>query len=195
MRSIASLPGCGIVNRRSVAAANAVRWTCPGKAGPRIVHFTKALTPLDGADFWPAAFGKQGLVQYQFSVPASSGHVLRRALRDLSSAAHAPALAVLKAFDAAGKGLLSFPQPGWTLALDFPAQSPGLATTLSHLDEVTANAGGRVHLTKDSRLPPDMLPRMYPELLRWQQIRNRLDPAQRTGSLLAQRLNLRGGPS
>lgn len=195
MRSIASFPGRGIVNRRSVAAANAVRWTFPGNNGPKIVHFTTALNTLDGADFWPAAFGRQGLIQYQFSVPANSVHILRRVLEDLQSAGHAPALAVLKTFGAAGKGLLSFPQSGWTLALDFPAQTLGLTTVLAHLDEVVATAGGRVYLTKDSRLSPDMLPRMYPELLHWQQIRNHLDPTQRMGSLLAQRLNLLGEPS
>lgn len=195
MRSIASFPGRGIVNHRSVAAVNAVRWMFPGNTGHRIVHFTTALNPLDGADFWPAAFGKQGLIQYQFSVPANGAHILRRVLEDLQSAGHAPALAVLKSFGAAGKGLLSFPQPGWTLALDFPAQNPGLTTVLAHLDEVVATAGGRVYLTKDSRLSASMLPRMYPELLRWQQIRNHLDPTQKMGSLLAQRLNLLKEPS
>lgn len=190
MRSIASFLGHGIINRRSVAAANAVRWTFPGNAGPRIVHFTTALNALDGADVWPAAFGRQGLIQHQFSVPAHSRHVLRQILQDLQSAGHAPALAVLKSFGEAGKGLLSFPQPGWTLALDFPARAPGLITVLSHLDEVIATAGGRIYLTKDSQLSASMLPRMYPELLRWQQIRNRLDPTQKMGSLLAQRLNL-----
>ena len=195
MRSMASFPGHGVINRRSVAAANAVRWTFPGNTGPKIVHFSTALNALDGADFWPAAFGRQGLIQYQFSVSANCRHVLQRVLEDLQSAGHAPALAVLKSFGAAGKGLLSFPQPGWTLALDFPARAPGLTTVLSHLDEVIATAGGRVYLTKDSRLSASMLPRMYPELLRWQQIRNRLDPTQKMVSLLAQRLNLLGESS
>ncbi|MDJ0313853.1 FAD-binding oxidoreductase [Arthrobacter sp. H35-D1] len=195
MRTIHSFPGPGIVNHRSVAAANAMRWNLPVSASAKMVHFTTALNPLDGADFWPAAFGKQGLIQYQFSVPTSGTKTLRHILENLQRAGEVPALAVLKPFGASGKGLLSFPQPGWTLALDFPARSPGLATVLSHLDTVVANAGGRVYLSKDSRLSARMLPLMYPQLLRWQEARSRLDPTQKMGSLLSQRLNLLELPS
>ncbi|GAA4378301.1 FAD-binding protein [Paeniglutamicibacter cryotolerans] len=190
MRNIRTFPGRGIVNDRSIRWANAVRWNLPLGAGPRIVHFTAALNPLDGASFWPAAFGSQGLIQYQFCVPTCSHPVLREILEGLQSSGLIPALAVLKRFGACGNGLLSFPQPGWTLALDFPAHYPGLAAALGHLDTVVANAGGRVYLSKDNRLPAEMVPLMYPQLQRWQGTRARLDPTHKMGSLLSQRLNL-----
>ena len=73
-------------------------------------------------------------------------------------------MTVLKRFGPGDPGLLSFPLAGWTLALDFPARTPGLGGLLDGLDRLVADGGGRVYLAKDSHVPPDVLAQMYPRL-------------------------------
>ena len=87
--------------------------------------------------------------------------------------------------------MLSFPIAGWTLALDIPAGHAGLASILDGIDRRVADAGGRVYLAKDARLDAGLLPKMYPELDRWAELRSALDPAGVFRSDLERRLDLR----
>jgi decaprenylphospho-beta-D-ribofuranose 2-oxidase len=124
-------------------------------------------------------------------VPEAAADVLARIVARLRAARCPAALAVLKRLGR-GRGMLSFPVPGWTLAVDVPARWPGLAPLLDELDERVAAAGGRVYLAKDARLRPDLLATMYPDLERWRAVQRAADPAGVLRSDLANRLGLVG---
>ncbi|PFG39352.1 decaprenylphospho-beta-D-ribofuranose 2-oxidase [Georgenia soli] len=210
----ATAPGTGRPARRrprsplllsasAVRVANAARFAAARAHGgrPRLVELRRSLFPLDALPGWPALYGRRGFLQHQLAVPPGQEGVLALALRALQDAGHPPALAVLKRLGAppAGHeaGTLSFPLPGWTLALDVavPPAGPGavrLARTLDDLDQAVAAAGGRTSLVKDSRLRPDLLRRMYPGLDRWRAEAARLDPDGVMTSDLDRRLGLRG---
>jgi len=125
---------------------------------------------------WPRLYGPRGFVQYQLVVPPSGVQVLQQTIELLRRRRVPCYLAVLKDFGPANGAPLSFPIAGWTLALDLPAAAPGLHKALEHLDELVAAAGGRVYLSKDSRLRPDTVRAMYPELPAWRRVRDQIDP-------------------
>ena len=79
-----SLPGPGVVFGATIAAASSARWHLSRSAGGELLPLATALCPLDRADVWPAAFGRGGLVQYQFAVPAGGTAAFRRVLEVLA---------------------------------------------------------------------------------------------------------------
>jgi decaprenylphospho-beta-D-ribofuranose 2-oxidase len=146
--------------------------------------------PLDIAHEWNRGYGPRGFLQYQFAVPDAAGHLVSTTLERLRSIGALSPVTVLKRFGAANPGPLSFPQPGWTLAIDVPAGVEGLAPVLDALDEDVLAAGGRLYLAKDSRMSPAMMAASYPRLGEWQRTRDRMDPNGVFTSDLARRLSL-----
>jgi decaprenylphospho-beta-D-ribofuranose 2-oxidase len=145
---------------------------------------------LDAVDGWNRAIGPRGLVQYQFAVPDGGEKVISAALEAVQRHRCAPFLGTLKRFGPASGSGLSFPGPGWSLAIDMPAGRPGLAPVLDELDQEVSRAGGRVYLAKDSRLRQAAFEEMYPALAGWRAARARLDPCGVFQSDLGRRLGL-----
>ncbi|MEV8320681.1 FAD-binding oxidoreductase [Streptomyces sp. NPDC059900] len=181
----------GLLGRKSVGLFNELWYRKAPRL--RIGELQKMSTffhPLDGVPHWNRVYGRGGFVQYQFVVGYGKEEALRRIVRRISDRGCPSFLAVLKRFGEGDPGWLSFPMPGWTLALDIPANLPGLGAFLDELDEEVAASDGRVYLAKDSRLRPEMLAAMYPRLDDFRALRADLDPRGVFRSDLSRRLAL-----
>ena len=178
------------LNSLTVSAFNAVYYAGHANGSGRLVDFDRFFYPLDAIRDWNRLYGKRGFVQYQILLPLEGARAgLRVLLERLAGSRRASFLAVLKRFGEANPGLLSFPAPGWTLALDLPV-SRDLPDFLGLLDDVVVDHGGRVYLAKDAVLRPEKFARMYPRLDEFRAIKQRLDPEGRLSSSLARRLKL-----
>ncbi|HEV3070804.1 MAG TPA: FAD-binding oxidoreductase [Solirubrobacteraceae bacterium] len=186
----AGMPGW-MLRPASVRAFNAWHWrSAPQRERGRLLDMRAHLFPLDAVGSWNRLYGAAGLMQYQFVVPHGQVRTLRTAAEHLRRQRLPVYLATIKRFGEASGGPLSFPLPGWTLAMDIPADAPGLHAALDELDELVAQAGGRVYLAKDVRLRPQTLAAMYPQLARFQELRARVDPRGAMRSDMARRLGL-----
>ncbi|MFE1922661.1 FAD-binding protein [Streptomyces asoensis] len=185
----------GLLTRTTVGLFNELWYRrAPRARSGELQSIPAFFHPLDGVPHWNRVYGRDGFVQYQFVVGYGQEDTLRRIVQRLADRRCPSFLAVLKRFGDADPGWLSFPRPGWTLALDIPAGLPGLGAFLDELDEEVAAAGGRVSLAKDSRLRPELLGAMYPRLDDFRALRAELDPRGVFVSDLARRLNFQESP-
>lgn len=163
------------LNPLSMRVVNAVILAIQAHAG-EFGHFETFFYPLDRVAHWNRGYGRRGFTQYQFVIPFADGsRHLREILSAIFSAGELPFLNVLKRLGKATESPLSFPQAGYTLAIDFPirANTPRL---LKRLDAMVLAAGGRIYLGKDSFVEAEMFRAMYPEIDRWLATKAKYDP-------------------
>ena len=179
-----------VLNHLSVAAFNELWYRkAPLRRRGEVQTISQFFHPLDAVRNWNRLYGATGLVQYQFVVPFGAEAALRTVVERLAGSGTASFLAVLKRFGHGDQAPLSFPVPGWTLALDLPATAR-VGRLLYELDEVVLGAGGRHYLAKDAHMTPGALRAGYPRLAEWQAVRAKADPAGVWVSDLARRLHL-----
>ncbi len=159
-------PPFSIVNRLTLRPLN---WTYHAlnsrHKGSRTLHQEQFLFPLDAILDWNRLYGPKGFYQYQSVVPHQSAReATAEMLQAIARSGEGSVLAVLKTFgERKPVGLLSFVQPGVTLALDF-GNRPATASLFERLDAIVRSAGGRIYLAKDGRMPRNVFEAMYPRL-------------------------------
>ena len=181
-----------VLNPLSVRMFNAIYLRrVPAAGATSRMPYGRFLFPLDALHDWNRIYGRRGFFQFQCVVPFEAGSAaLKLLLERIARSRHGSFLAVLKAMGPCGLGYLSFPRPGYTLALDFP-NAPGARELIAELECITADHGGRIYFAKDATLSAALVPGMYPELDRMREVLAEIDPCQRMQSDLSRRLRLR----
>jgi FAD/FMN-containing dehydrogenase len=136
------------------------------KRGFDVVHYEPFSYPLDNLQHWNRMYGPNGFYQYQSVVPREVGQSAVQAMLDaIAASGEGSFLAVLKTFgNRQARGMLSFPQPGVTLALDFPNRGDRTLELFKKLDNIVRDSQGRLYAAKDARMPRDLFEAGYPHL-------------------------------
>jgi len=178
----------GLVNRYTLRLANSFfYWKHAARRRVGIGTPEWWFHPLDKVAHWHRVFGASGFTQYQCVIP-SDRQLCRDFLTLFQREGGSSFVSVLKDCGAAGKGPLSFPQPGASLALDIPIQGEKTRHLVARLNEFVIQHGGRIYLAKDALTSVDHFRAMYPRLAEWEAVRERWDPDGRLASAQSRRL-------
>jgi FAD/FMN-containing dehydrogenase len=158
-----------LLNPLTLAAFNRAYRALHGGAPKRFrKHYQSFFYPLDGIGGWNRLYGRAGFFQYQCVVPYAEAGAIAALVRRIARSGQGSFLSVLKTFgERPSPGLLSFPRPGVTLALDLPNRGEETLALLHDLDGTVREAGGRLYPAKDGRMPPQMFRAGYPQLDRF----------------------------
>jgi FAD/FMN-containing dehydrogenase len=170
------VPPISLINSVSLKAFNSLYFHRQrATATHQTTHYEPYFYPLDGIGNWNRIYGPHGFMQYQCVIPpASARECIERLLKIISSSGNGSFLAVLKQFGSQpSPGMLSFPRPGTTLALDFPNRGERTLRLLDGLDDIVADAGGAVYPAKDARMSRRRFREYFPA---WEAFSHFIDP-------------------
>lgn len=167
-------PPVSLVNTAVVRAFNFLYYHAP-RPLQACSHYAPFFYPLDHVRNWNRIYGPRGFYQYQFVVPqANAGEAIGEVLDRIAASGQGSFLAVLKTFgDLTAHGMLSFPRPGVTLALDFSNRGATTSNLFTTLDSIVRAAGGAFYPAKDARMRGDDFRRAYPA---WETFKSYIDP-------------------
>jgi FAD/FMN-containing dehydrogenase len=164
-RSFPFVPPVSLVNKVSLRLFNnAYFYLNRSKQASGVAHYQPFFYPLDNLQHWNRMYGPKGFYQYQSVVPSSlAPEVTQTMLDEIARSGQGSFLAVLKTFaERPAVGMLSFPKAGATLALDFPNHGEATEALFHRLDAIVLEAGGRIYLGKDARMPRSVFEAGYP---------------------------------
>lgn len=164
-----------LINGLSLRIFNELYYRRPLKRGVHLNHYISYFYPLDSIARWNRIYGKKGFFQYQCVLPPENmKEGIAELLEQIRLSKQGSFLAVLKTF---GKrpsvGMLSFPRPGATLALDFPNHGAATLKLFERFDSIVSAAGGALYPAKDTRMPSWMFKQGFPG---WEKFNQYIDP-------------------
>jgi L-gulonolactone oxidase len=144
-------------------------------SGRSRVHYAPFFYPLDGLANWNRLYGRTGLYQWQGVIPHESATKgLLELLKKVTESRQCSPLSVLKVFGTRpSPGLLSFPMPGVTLAVDLQNQGPRTVALVRELNAIAIAHGGRIYPAKDAFMSIEEFRAGYPQ---WQDFMHHRDP-------------------
>ncbi|WP_293396625.1 FAD-binding oxidoreductase [Nevskia sp.] len=169
-------PPLSLINPLTLAAFNALYYRRPAAtARDALWHWQPFFHPLDAVQEWNRIYGPRGFYQYQCVVPMQDAEgVIGEMLQRIAASKLGSFLVVLKTFGSmAARGMMSFPRPGATLAIDFPNRGAQTLALLDALDALTMAAGGAVYPAKDARMSAAAFRQYFPQ---WQAFAGHVDP-------------------
>lgn len=141
-----------------------------------LLDFEPFFYPLDSILHWNRIYGKRGFLQFQCIIPwryARDG--ILAILETIADSGLASFLSVLKVMgEIPSSGIMSFPQPGITLALDIAIQPEVTFPLFERLAEMTRELGGRLYPAKDACMTGYQFRAFYPQ---WRTFSEYRDPA------------------
>ncbi|CAH0351807.1 FAD-binding oxidoreductase [Aquabacterium sp. CECT 9606] len=175
-RRVPFTPPISLINNLSLKAFNLAYFNRQqGDRVQALQHYRPFFYPLDALLEWNRIYGPKGFYQYQCVVPPEQAlPATRQLLQTIVDSGMGSFLAVLKQFGTPpSRGMLSFPMPGTTLALDFPNQGERLHRLFAQLDGIVQTAGGRLYPAKDGRMGAQIFKAGHP---RWAAFSQFVDP-------------------
>ncbi len=180
----------GLVNGLTVPVWNALVFHSR-RRGPQtgVVHPQAFFWPLDGVRNWNRLYGPRGFAQYQCVLPIErDARVVRRFFAVMTRRGCPSPVSVVKDCGPEGRGMLSFPKPGISIAVDVPLRGEKTQALVDALNEIVVEAGGRIYLSKDVLTRAEHFRAMEPRLPAWNEVRRKWDPEGRLKSALSVRL-------
>jgi FAD/FMN-containing dehydrogenase len=173
--SVPFAPPGWILNRWSVRGFNTAYYALHRlRKGAARESYDAFFYPLDSIRHWNLLYGPQGFLQYQCVIPQRHLDAFEELLERIARSGMGSFLGVLKQFGSAPPaGMLSFPRPGLTIALDFPMRGKRTLDLMRSFDEIVRQSGGALYPAKDARMSPAMFETSYPH---WRSFLPYLDP-------------------